>query len=512
MQVRLSVIALLLLVLGAGDLRATGRACAEAPEPPAPTREEAVIAPDPVLTSLNRALAWYRQARIVMRSMDDVGVFARADEQTALRLLASAFDAARAQASLIGAPDAKARRQGAPARAQRAEVLAEVRKQEQEVARLRARLRGAPAGRRSAIERDLVAARNRLELERARLDFLERLQGLQAVPSGADDDLEQQIDAIQEAVPELRAAGAATPATPATPAAAAEVSPAWGTWGLTQRLLALHRSRRSIDELMVTTSELASGIDDDFQALRAAMRPVGARLRELAADPAAGGVSLADSQREFRELLERNKRLAAVLLPLREQAALARRFGADLHGWRAAVDRESRQVLQSLGLDLLGVIATLGVVLLGGSLWRVAVTRYVPDGPRRRLLLTLRTIVIAAALVLVLVFHFTSEIGALVTVLGFTAAGIAFALQNVILAIAGYFTMAAPNGIRVGDRVSLQGPFGYVHGEVLEIGFVRIRLQELAGEGMRPTGRVVVFPNSVVFTGSFFKHPAAAAA
>jgi small-conductance mechanosensitive channel len=73
--------------------------------------------------------------------------------------------------------------------------------------------------------------------------------------------------------------------------------------------------------------------------------------------------------------------------------------------------------------------------------------------------------------------------------------------------VAGYFSMMAPNGIRVGDRVSLQGPFGYVHGEVLEIGFVRVRLRELAGDPLLPTGRIVVFPNSVVFTGSFFKHP-----
>ncbi len=68
--------------------------------------------------------------------------------------------------------------------------------------------------------------------------------------------------------------------------------------------------------------------------------------------------------------------------------------------------------------------------------------------------------------------------------------------------------MVAPNSIRVGDRVSLQGPFGYVHGEVIEIGVVRTRLQELSGEPLHPTGRILVFPNSVAFTGSFIKkHP-----
>src|SRR5206468_12497574 len=128
---------------------------------------------------------------------------------------------------------------------------------------------------------------------------------------------------------------------------------------------------------------------------------------------------------------------------------------------------------------------------IGGVLWRIAVTRYGVDGPRRRLLLTTRSVVIAVAVALVLIFHFTSEMAALVTALGFAAAGIAFALQNVILAVAGYFTMVAPNGIRVGDRVSLQGPFGYVHGEVAETGFARVQLHQLAGEPLRPTGRVV---------------------
>src|SRR5204863_3531456 len=142
---------------------------------------------------------------------------------------------------------------------------------------------------------------------------------------------------------------------------------------------------------------------------------------------------------------------------------------------------------------------------LGAVGVRIATNRYVKDPYRRRLVLRARTFLAAGAVVLVLVFHFTSELTALVTALGFAAAGLAFALQNVILALAGYFSMMAPNGIRVGDRVSLQGPFGYVHGEVLEIGLVRLRLRELSADRLEPTGRTVVFPNSVVFTGSFFK-------
>jgi hypothetical protein len=461
--------------------------------------------PEQVVASLNRAMAWYRQARIVMRSIDGTGVFASTDEQTAVRLLGRAFDAARAQAALLG------RETDAPASAdgrrgeRRAKLEATVRQDEREVASLRARLREAAPGQRPALERASVAANNRLELDRARLAFLIQLRELESSRSGSDDDLAHQIEALQAAVPELR-----TPATPPVSAAPPQQATS-GTWAMVQRLLAVQRSRSNLDELEAATNDLVRGVDDDITAVRASITPIIARLGVLAKDPTDSGISLKDSHREFRDLLERQKLLAAVVLPLREESALARRYAADLKGWNEVIDRESRQALQGLALDLVGVVVALAVVFVGGVLWRVAVIRYVTDATRRRLLLTVRSVVVAVAVALVLIFHFTSEMTALVTALGFAAAGIAFALQNVILAVAGYFTMVAPNGIRVGDRVSLQGPFGYVHGEVTEIGFVRIKLQELAGDPLRPSGRVVVFPNSVVFTGSFFKDPPAPA-
>ena len=73
--------------------------------------------------------------------------------------------------------------------------------------------------------------------------------------------------------------------------------------------------------------------------------------------------------------------------------------------------------------------------------------------------------------------------------------------------------MVAPNGIRIGDRVSLQGLFGYVHGEVAEIGFVRVKLNELGGEPLRPTrtSRGLSQLRSS-FTGTFFKDPPGAPA
>jgi small-conductance mechanosensitive channel len=230
------------------------------------------------------------------------------------------------------------------------------------------------------------------------------------------------------------------------------------------------------------------------------------RLRELASAPAADGAPSAEGQQEFRGLLARVKLLRAVVLPLREESALLERYAADVEAWNRALDRDTGQALRGLAIEFVGIAIALGAILVGSILWRIAVVRYVTNGYHRRLLLTARHVVVVIAIALILVFHFARELTALVAALGFAAAGIAFALQNVILAVAGYFSMVAPNGIRVGDRVSLQGPYGYVHGEVIEIGVVRTRLQELVGEPLQQTGRIIVVPNSVAFTGSFIKH------
>jgi small-conductance mechanosensitive channel len=109
------------------------------------------------------------------------------------------------------------------------------------------------------------------------------------------------------------------------------------------------------------------------------------------------------------------------------------------------------------------------------------------------------------AVLITIAFALATEIGSLATFAGLITAGIAVALQNVILAIAGYFFLVGKYGVRVGDRVQISG----VTGNVVDIGLIRLHLMELAGSGSdrQPTGRVVVFSNSIVFqpTASFFK-------
>ncbi len=476
-----AVLAFVFLAFISGD-----GAADSASEPASPT-----LTPEAVLASLNASIEWYRQARVTMRDVNRTGaLFAAEDQETARQALQRAFAVARARAALLRqSPDETPKPAGQQRLTDaRAGLETAIKAEEQWLKR-------APAAERAA-------TRRRLELERARLEMMRQLQTFHgAVTTGGTADLSQQIDALEQAVPELR--GATPPSEPGTAAAPGDGGSR--TWGLVNRFIRLRQSRVSLDELTTTTASLARTVSADTRAIGEELRPRGARLAALAETPDAEAP--ADVDREFNAGVARAKALGAVVLPLREQASLLRRYDGDLGGWARALDAETGDVLKSLGLELLRLVGVITVVLIGAAVWRYLTLRYIADSSRRRLLLTLRTIVVMTALALVIVFHFASELTALVTALGFAAAGIAFALQNVILALAGYFAMLAPDGIRVGDHVSLQGPFGYVNGEVLDIGFIRITLRELAGDPPKPTGRIVVFPNSVVFTGTFFKNP-----
>ena len=149
----------------------------------------------------------------------------------------------------------------------------------------------------------------------------------------------------------------------------------------------------------------------------------------------------------------------------------------------------------------------LGAVFALAELWHRGVLKYVQDSRRRYQLLLLRRIALWTLVVIIIGFTFASELSSIVTFAGLITAGLAVAMQSVLVSIVGYFFLIGKYGIRVGDRVQI----GEVSGEIIELGMVRMYLMELAGHGRSsPTGRVAAFPNSVVFqvsTGLFKQIP-----
>jgi small-conductance mechanosensitive channel len=155
-------------------------------------------------------------------------------------------------------------------------------------------------------------------------------------------------------------------------------------------------------------------------------------------------------------------------------------------------------ILQSLAL----IIGILIFMLLGDAMVRRLMATPALGG---RQLHTLRSIlelsiqVLGALLILLVIFGLPKQMP---TILGLATAGITIVLQDFILAFFGWFVLMGKNGIRVGDRVEING----VGGEVTEIGLMNTTLLEtgtLADIGL-PTGRRIAFINSFAIRGQYF--------
>ena len=94
--------------------------------------------------------------------------------------------------------------------------------------------------------------------------------------------------------------------------------------------------------------------------------------------------------------------------------------------------------------------------------------------------------------------------GQFAAVLGFATAGLAFAMQEVIGALAGWFNITAGGIFRIGDRIQMAG----VRGDVIDITPLRTKLMEIGSEsdettwvkGRQHTGRMVAISNKATFT------------
>lgn len=103
----------------------------------------------------------------------------------------------------------------------------------------------------------------------------------------------------------------------------------------------------------------------------------------------------------------------------------------------------------------------------------------------------------------------------LATAFGLVSAGLAFALQQVVTAIAGYFVILRGSTFTVGDRISMGG----VRGDVLRLGFIQTTIMEMGQppsvqaadpamwvKSRQFTGRIVTVSNSRIFTEPVFNY------
>jgi small-conductance mechanosensitive channel len=100
-------------------------------------------------------------------------------------------------------------------------------------------------------------------------------------------------------------------------------------------------------------------------------------------------------------------------------------------------------------------------------------------------------------MVMVVLFVYSDKLGNIGIALGVAGAGIAFALQEVIVSLAGWINIMITGNVRVGDRVKI----GEVKGDIIDIAMMSITIMEIGDwvNGDLYNGRIVTVANSFVF-------------
>lgn len=484
-----------------------------------------------VLDYLNQSIDWYRHLSTEEQIASDPSdiLFVNDDRQVANQVVRLSFDFARADAQYAGAKNAPVNTENTPqskyqslfqAGAQADQLVKDT---QTELDGLRQKLSTAHGKARQTLQSTIEELQAELQLAQARSEAIHNM--LQFVNTGAtgtsSNNLAAQIQELQRSVPEVAPAttaattaseqqGKTSAATNAPPSSGNSAPPRRqepsGILALTTDLFSLTRKIHTIDQTIQLTDALAQS----SQNLRAPLvknLAVAVQRGDVLAQQAdtSDAAGLQQERRELDTLTAQFKQNSAVLLPLGKQSVLFDLYKSSLNRWRTTVKSQYTVELKSLGLRLVVLAIVLTVFLVISEVWKRATFRYVHDFRRRYQFLLLRRIVLWFVIAVTIAFALATEIGSLATFAGLITAGIAVALQNVILAIAGYFFLIGRYGVRVGDRVQISG----VTGDVIDIGLVRIHLMEIGGSGnyMQPTGRVVVFSNSIVFqpTASFYK-------
>ncbi|MGB8912689.1 MAG: mechanosensitive ion channel protein MscS [Candidatus Sulfotelmatobacter sp.] len=500
------------LVLWAQDARQSQPQKVPAQEKSQPTPNSlppAQLDGQAALHHLNQLISWYRHST---SGIQTVGLPTDAIYQDNAQSLAAeavrlAFRSAKAEAALIAVqqksntattPSGETTQQQKLSELQ-ARTSSQIDQLQSQIENLNAQIAKASAARRGNLVSQRDALQGELELQKALLDAVQKMAAFVESNGEISGGLEGSINQLARSIPEVLASNAAAKKTEGTPAPAKPSLANSG--GLISEAITLYdymSAVHQIDRISEETDYTRDTADHLRSPLRDALRATIQESQALANQPPATDPQQLQAEREnFRELTERFKQLSGALLPLSQEIIVLNDSKTNFDEWRNSIARESKYVLRSVLVRVFAILLALAVILVLSEVWRRITFRYISDPRRRRQFLVMRRVVIGFLIVIVLTLGFVSEFSSLATFAGFITAGIAVGLQAVLLSVAAYFFIIGRYGIRVGDRISVAG----ITGDVVDIGLVRMYLMELGGSGLDlyPTGRIVVFSNSVLF-------------
>ncbi len=507
--IRLWMAALLLAGTPAQSQNPGPAPAAETTRPPnAPKHLPALLFDnDAPLHHLNQVIGWYRHATTGISSvgLPSDTIYEDNTKNLGTQVVKMAFQSAKAEAALIktqqrstDAAQSASTQQQTLAQMQ-AKVSSRIDRLQSQITEVSTKIAKARPAQRESLRSQRDALQSQLDLQKALLDAVQKMTAFVEGNGEIGTGLEGAITQLARSIPEVMGPSI-TPEKPLTTPAPAKPTLAT-SGGLISDAVTLYdymTSVHQIDGVIKQTGYAREACEHLRTPIRDALRAAIQQSQQMANQPPSNDPQELQTEREtFQEITERFKQLSGVLMPLSQELIVLNDAKTNFDEWRSSIERESRHVLRSVLIRVCGILFALALILVLSEVWRRFTFRYISDPRRRRQFLVLRRIFTGFLIVVVLLLGFVSEFSSLATFAGFITAGIAVGLQAVLLSVAAYFFIIGRYGIRVGDRISVAG----ITGDVVDIGLVRLYLMEMAGTGLDfyPTGRLVVFSNSVLF-------------
>jgi small-conductance mechanosensitive channel len=451
-----------------------------------------------LLAHLNAAINWYKNLTTQVPPGQEPSdtIYSTNAENLGAEVVRLAFQSARAQAALTSQPNANnAGQNGQGASGESAERYSQVENEvSQRIADDQSKIDALKASRshNANTANEEQSLEGKLTLDQATLNAVQQMKKFVENSNSGGTGLERSINELARSVPEVFNSNSQLSGKTEAPAAANKGQVVQQS-GLLGQLVILYREMLSIRSIEQRLSE-----NDEIQTIANNLRaPLRKKLTDTVQQGKTLGTQSGVSKAQYDALTEQFKQLSAALLPLSEEILVLDQSRSNLLNWRRAHTTESRRLLISIVVRVAVIALAIGIIFGLAEAWRRLTFRYVRDPRRRRQFLVLRRFIMGFFICLVIVMGFISEFSSLATFAGFVTAGIAVGLQTVLLSVAAYFFVIGRYGIRIGDRISIAG----VTGDVVDLGLVRFYVMEYAASGpdLFPTGRIVVFSNSVLF-------------
>lgn len=138
-------------------------------------------------------------------------------------------------------------------------------------------------------------------------------------------------------------------------------------------------------------------------------------------------------------------------------------------------------------------LLTMGIVVL----FKSRINKLVKESSTRYTMRKAVTLIAYFLFILITIAMFKKDMSGFAVAIGVIAGGIAFALQEVIISIAGWLAITFSSFYKIGDRIKI----GSIMGDVIDIGILRTTLME-CGDWVHSdlyNGRIVRVANSFIF-------------